>query len=75
MNGGITMSKGIKVSEKYGLNPSICKCFFCGADKGIALLGQIGDRRKHEDIEAPRECIMDYEPCDECTNNMKQGVT
>lgn len=75
MNGGITMSKSIKVSEKYGLNPSICKCFFCGADKGIALLGQIGDRRKHEDIEAPRECIMDYEPCDECANNMKQGVT
>ena len=69
------MSNSIKLSNKYGVNPTICKCFFCGADKYIALLGQIGDRRKHEDIEAPKSCVMDYEPCDECQEYMKQGVT
>ncbi len=65
----------IKLSEKYGVNPTICKCFFCGEDKYIALLGQIGDRRKKEDIEAPKECVMDYEPCDKCVENMSLGVT
>lgn len=69
------MSNSIKLSKKYGVNPTVCKCFFCGADKGIALLGHIGDYRKHEDIEAPRECVMDYEPCDKCAENMNKGVT
>ncbi len=65
----------IKLSKKHGVNPSICKCFFCGESKGIALMGHIGDYRKGEDIEAPREIIMDYEPCDKCIENMNKGVT
>lgn len=70
------MSKdGITLSEKHGVNPSLTLCFFCGEAKGIALMGHIGDRRKHEDIEAPKECVMDYEPCDKCKENMKLGVT
>ena len=75
--GGIIMSKkdGITLSEKYGVNPSLIQCFYCGESKGIALMGHIGDRRKHEDIEAPKECVMDYEPCDKCKENMSLGVT
>ena len=65
----------IKLSKKHGVNPSICKCFFCGESKGIALMGHIGDYRKGEDIEAPREIVMDYEPCDKCIENMNKGVT
>lgn len=65
----------IKLSKKHGVNPTMCKCFFCGEVKHIALMGQIGDRRKGEDIEAPRECIMDYDPCDNCHENMQLGVT
>lgn len=65
----------IRLSEKHGVNPTLCQCFFCGETKHIALLGQIGDRRKGEDIEAPRECVMDYEPCDKCQEQMKRGVT
>lgn len=65
----------IKLSKKHGVNPTVCKCFFCGEDKAIALLGHIGDYRKGEDIEAPRECVMDYEPCDKCQENMNKGVT
>ena len=68
------MSNSIRLSKKHGVNPTICKCFFCGESKGIALLGQIGDLRKGEDIEAPRECVMDYEPCEKCQENMNKGV-
>ena len=69
------MSNSIRLSKKHGVNPTICKCFFCGESKGIALLGQIGDLRKGEDIEAPIECVMDYEPCEKCQENMDKGVT
>lgn len=70
------MSKdSIKLSKKHGVNPTMCKCFFCGEVKSIALMGHIGDYRKGEDIQAPHECVMDYEPCDKCIENMNKGVT
>lgn len=59
------MSKGIKLSPKHGVNPTIPTCFFCGKGKNeIALLGKIGG--KDEDIEAPMNMVLDYAPCDEC---------
>lgn len=68
------MSDSIKLSPKHGVNPTIPLCFFCGEEKGeIALLGKIGKR--DEDIEAPMYMILDYEPCDKCKENMKQGIT
>ncbi len=69
------MSKDIKLSPKHGLNPCIPVCFFCGKERNeIALLGQIGDRRKGEDIEAPMKAVLDYEPCDECKAKFAEGV-
>ena len=66
----------IKVSPKYGLNPTLPVCFWCGQERGdIALLGHIGDGRKHEDIEAPRHAIIDFEPCGECKEHMALGFT
>ena len=45
---------GIKLSPKHGLNPTIPVCFWCGEERNeVALLGHIGDGRKHEDFEAP----------------------
>lgn len=68
------MSNSIKLSPKYGVNPTIPCCFFCGKEKNeIALMGHIG--HKSEDIEAPHNIILDYEPCDECKSGMAQGVT
>lgn len=58
----------IKLSEKHGVNPTIVKCFFCGKDKGIAMLGKLPG-----DAAAPRSCIMDYEPCDECKKLWAEG--
>ena len=63
---------GIRLSKKYGVNPTICKCFFCGKDKYLALLGHLGGHG--QDLEAPMSCVMDYEPCDECQKQMNQGV-
>lgn len=70
------MSKDIKLSPKYGVNPTIPICFFCGEEKNeVAMLGRIGDGRKGEDFEAPRHMLLDYEPCDKCKENMDKGIT
>ena len=62
-------NNGIKLSKKHGLNPSLEKCFFCGKDKGIILFGELKD-----DQEAPREVVLNMEPCNECKELMKKGV-
>lgn len=60
----------IRISEKYGVNPTIPVCFWCGKEKNeVALLGKLKG-----DIEAPKNCVLDYEPCDECKNKMSLGV-
>lgn len=66
----------IRVSPKYGLNPTLPICFWCGKERGdIALLGHIGDGRKHEDFEAPYHAVIDFEPCNECQGHMSMGFT
>lgn len=66
----------IKLSPKYGVNPTIPICFWCGKTKDqVALMGRIGDARKGEDIEAPRDIILDYEPCERCKKHMALGTT
>jgi hypothetical protein len=57
----------LRLSEKYGLNPSVLVCFICGKDSGVALLGNNGGR------EAPRR-MLDQRPCPECAEWMEQGV-
>lgn len=70
------MSSSIRLSPKHGVNPTIPVCFWCGEERGeIALLGHIGDGRKHKDIEAPHHMVIDFEPCDKCKENMSQGFT
>ena len=79
------MSKGIEISPKHGLNPTIPVCFWCGKEKNeIALLGRIREKTKNSygsdtvvkesDIEAPRRMVLDYEPCDECKKMWESGV-
>ena len=61
--------KGIRISEKHGLNPSLEICFFCGESKGIALMGKLKG-----DVEAPKQVLLNYEPCDKCKEKFKEGV-
>lgn len=62
--------KGIKISPKHGLNPTMGVCFFCGEPKEIALFGKLKNDEK-----APERLVLDYEPCDKCREQMEQGVT
>lgn len=70
------MSKGIEISPKHGLNPTIPVCFWCDKEKNeIAMLGRIREKTKrNSDIEAPRRMVIDYEPCDECQKMWDSGV-
>ena len=53
------MSKGITISPKYGLNPSIVICPVCKKDTSIALFGRLkGDIKAQKQVEG--------ELCDEC---------
>ena len=64
------MSRSIEVSPKHGLNPTIPVCFWCGKQKNeIALMG-----RMKGDIEAPKNMVLDYVPCEECQSHMAMGV-
>lgn len=65
------MSDSIRLHPRYGVNPMIPRCFFCGAQKNeIVLLGAacLG--------EAPMTGHLagDLEPCDDCGEVMKHGV-
>ena len=61
---------GIRLSPKYGVNPSLSVCFFCGGGKNeIVLPGWL-----RGDAEAPRKAVWHKEPCDECKKFMEQGV-
>lgn len=65
------MAKGdIKVSEKHGVNPSMEVCFWCGEHTGnLLMLGRLPG-----DVEAPREMVTSYQPCDCCLENFTQGI-
>ena len=66
----------IRLSPKYGLNPTMPVCFWCGQEKGeIALLGRLGNARRGEDFQAPNRVVLDFEPCDACKALMRKGVT
>lgn len=65
------MDKTIKLSKRYGLNPSMPICFFCGQTKNeIVLLGELP-----QDAEAPKNILIDYEPCEECKTKLNEGIT
>jgi len=59
----------LRLHPEYGVNASVQKCFFCGEAVGVALLGW--NRGK----EAPREVVLNYNPCDECEKKFATGVT
>lgn len=76
------MSNSIPLSPKYGVNPCLQVCFWCGEDVGIALMGRIRKKDPHtgrvirgSDEEAPNRVVLDYEPCQKCKENMSKGVT
>ena len=59
----------IRVCEKYGVNPSVGVCFWCGEDDGTVIL----PGRLKGDAEAPRRAVWSYDPCEKCKGLMAQG--
>jgi hypothetical protein len=57
------MGKGIRISEKHGVNPSMSRCIICGeAGNEIILFGRLPG-----DAEAPRlGPVTSFEPCEKC---------
>ena len=61
----------IRLSEKHGINPSVCKCWFClQASKGLILAGRL----KGADIALPMSGVYDMEPCDKCAGYMETHI-
>lgn len=60
--------RGIHVSERHGVNPSLCVCPLCYQETNeLALLGRLPN-----DAEAPKH-IPGPEPCDECKEHLGMG--
>jgi hypothetical protein len=63
-------TRGIRLSKKHGVNPSLITCFYCGEDSGVVLFGHLPN-----DAEAPhRAGCIDRQPCPKCVERMKQGI-
>lgn len=62
------MDRGIRLSPKHGVNPSVTKCFVCGEDDGLALFGRLP-----KDQEAPRTVCLNKDPCPKCHEWMAKG--
>lgn len=58
----------LRLSKKYGVNPSILVCPVCGKDIGVALLGANGGK------EAPRK-VTSMDLCNDCKQIVKEGNT
>lgn len=65
------MSDSIKLSPKHGLNTFIPICFWCGQEKSMLC---IPGRIDKADSKAPKNMIVDYEPCDKCKELFSHGI-
>lgn len=60
------MEKGITLSKKHGVNPSVTHCVCCGKTYGVALLGRLKG-----DAEAPKDIAMGL--CNDCEKVINSG--
>ena len=60
--------EGIILSEKYGVNATLTKCWLCLKDMGIALLGKLPNDEK-----APPFWIQKGYLCKDCETALKEG--
>lgn len=63
----------IKLSEKYGVNPSLVQCIVCSKDTGeIVLFGRDYKDKSGNEIEAPKHVITGA-LCSECEKKVAEG--
>lgn len=63
----------MRVSKKYGLNPSVTHCECCGKEIGIALFGTSWKDKEGNTAEAPYKVAMGL--CDDCKSVVDQKGT
>ena len=63
---------GIKVSEKYGVNPSVDTCFICGKETDVVLFGTSYKDKNGKTAEAPRK-VCTGQLCDNCQKVIDEG--
>lgn len=59
--------KGIRISEKHGVNPSIECCLLCSKEMGIVLFGKLKG-----DAEAPKK-VCTGSVCDDCKKSLEDN--
>lgn len=59
----------MRLHPKFGVNPTVPTCFFCGESKNEVVL--LGAAYKGE---APMHMCIDNTPCEKCEEYMKQGI-
>lgn len=63
---------GIRLSKKYGVNPSVETCVVCGKDMSVVLFGTAYKDANGKTAEAPRQVCLGH-VCDDCKGIIKQG--
>lgn len=63
---------GIKISEKYGVNPSVDTCFICGKETNVVLFGASYKDENGKTTEAPRR-VCTGQLCDNCQKVIDEG--
>ena len=61
-----------RISEKYGVNPSIDTCFICGKDISVVLFGTAYKDENGKTAEAPRR-VCTGQLCDDCQKIIDEG--
>ena len=66
------MSKGIRISKEFGVNPSVLRCECCGKEYGLGLFGTaIKDKRTGKTCKAPS--AMAHGLCGDCNKVISSG--
>ena len=51
---------GIRISKKYGVNPSVETCVVCGKDMSVVLFGTSYKDANGKTAEAPRQVCLGH---------------
>lgn len=66
------MSRSIRLSKEFGVNPSITHCECCGKDYGIAMFGTgYKDKKTGKTAQAPKDIYYGF--CNQCQGVIDQG--
>jgi len=62
----------VKISKKYGVNPSVDTCYICGKEYGVVLFGTSYKDKNGKTAEAPRT-VCTGNICPDCQKIIDDG--